>query len=155
MPRRLERICLEDGLKLDLNFLFRQNVVRAGATGRSTIVWGHRYLDEQIASGFAYADMTDVRSGWFRIELGALEQRMGLEAVPRHFGGRQWYFRCPTTKRRVSVLGSPATHKASPVGKLGARKSPMVRNSRPRVIAPYPPRNTFVIGSAETITCHS
>ena len=45
--------------------------------------------------------------GWFRIQIGQLDQRIILVARPRHFGGRQWYFICPYTNRRVSVLWMP------------------------------------------------
>jgi hypothetical protein len=30
-----------------------------------------------------------------------------MEAFPRFYGGRQWYFLCPVTNRRASVLWKP------------------------------------------------
>jgi len=45
--------------------------------------------------------------GCFRIQVGALDQRIRLVAYPRHFGGRQWYFSCPVTNRPASVLWKP------------------------------------------------
>jgi hypothetical protein len=51
--------------------------------------------------------MSGPDEGWFRIQLGQLDQRINLVAQPRHFGGRQWYFICPSMNRRVSVLWKP------------------------------------------------
>jgi hypothetical protein len=107
MPRPLQRIRLEGGLKLDLNRLIRQNLVRPGAAWGSTINWSYRYSGEKIASGRVTADMTAERSGWLRLELGGLEQWISLDSAARHFGGHQWYFVCPRTARRVSTLWKP------------------------------------------------
>jgi hypothetical protein len=107
MARYRERIRLEDGLKLDLNRLIRQNLVRPGAAWGSTILWSYRYSGEEIVSGRVSADMTAERSGWFRLQLGEMDQRIDLVATARHFGGRQWYFVCPRSARRVSTLWKP------------------------------------------------
>jgi hypothetical protein len=60
--------------------------------------------DRTSASITAYAQ-TD-KGGWFRIQMGDLDQWIDLVAQPRHFGGRQWYFRSPIT-HRCSVLWKP------------------------------------------------
>jgi len=39
--------------------------------------------------------------------MGNLKQGIVLNAQPRHFGGRQWYFVCPYMNRRASVLWMP------------------------------------------------
>src|SRR3979411_3140765 len=83
-----ERVRLEDGLKLDLNKLIRQKVVRPGSKTSTGIRWSYRYLDEEITTGKITADMTYYRRGWLRLELGNLDQWIDLETVPRHFGGR-------------------------------------------------------------------
>jgi hypothetical protein len=108
MPRPRERVCLEDGLKLDLNRLRRQGLVRPGSrTGPAAIHWSDRSTGEIFAIGTMSASMEDTSLGWFRINLGRLDQFIVLIAKPRHFGGRQWYFSCPVTKDRVSVLWKP------------------------------------------------
>jgi hypothetical protein len=107
MPRPRQRVRLEDGLKLDLNKLIRQNLVRPGVEWGSTIRWTYRNSGEEIASGRVSADMTHNARGWLRLQLGSLDQWINLEAVQRHFGGRQWYFLCPRTGRRASVLWKP------------------------------------------------
>ena len=107
MPRPRERVCLQDGLKLDLNRLMRKGFVGRGANiGLYEITFTHPYWGK-VASGFISADMTGENEGWFRIQLGGLDQRINLVAQSRHFGGRQWYFLCPVKNRLVSVLWRP------------------------------------------------
>ena len=36
--------------------------------------------------------------------MGELEQRLDLVAENRHFGAQQWYFKCPVTGRKCSVV---------------------------------------------------
>jgi hypothetical protein len=107
MARWRQRVRLEDGLKLDLDHLIRQGLVRSGAKRTATLRWACRNSDEEIASGRITADMTKERRERLRIELGDLDQWIDLVAVARHFGGRQWYFLCPRTERRASVLWKP------------------------------------------------
>lgn len=107
MPRSRIRVCLQDGLKLDLNRLVRKQFIRPGANiGVRGISWTHSYWGE-VATGVISADMSGQADGWFRIQLGSLEQRIVLVAHARHFGGRQWYFVCPATARRATVLWKP------------------------------------------------
>jgi hypothetical protein len=107
MPRPCQRVRLENGLKLDLNRLARRGFIDPGGYKCSGIRWTNNYTGEPIASGFITADMSGQDEGWFRIQIGSLDQRIILVARPRHFGGRQWYFICPCTNRRVSVLWKP------------------------------------------------
>ena len=107
MPRPCQRARLESGLKLDLNRLARRGFIDPGGYKGSGISWTNNYTGEQIASGLITADMATARTGWFRIQIGSLDQRIHLVARPRHFGGRQWYFVCPYANRRVSVLWMP------------------------------------------------
>ena len=52
MPRPRQRACLDQGLKLDLNKLVRQRLVRPGfMTGPNIIRWTYTYTGEEIASG--------------------------------------------------------------------------------------------------------
>jgi hypothetical protein len=51
MPRSRQRVCLQDGLKLDLNWLARNGFVQFGAnTGFREIRWTHSYWGK-IANG--------------------------------------------------------------------------------------------------------
>ncbi|MBR0974318.1 hypothetical protein JQ572_27345 [Bradyrhizobium japonicum] len=108
MPRSRVRVCLQDGLKLDLNRLVRKQFIKPGANiGVRGITWTHSYWGE-VATGVISADMSGQADGWFRIQLGSLDQRIVLVSRPRHFGGRQWYFVCPVMNRLASVLWRPA-----------------------------------------------
>ena len=108
MPRPLQRVRLESGLKLNLNRLARQRLIRPGAcTGPIGIGWIDSY-GEQIASGLITAEMSgDRHDGWFQIQVGQVHQRINLITQPRYFGGQQWYFVCPHTHRPASVLWKP------------------------------------------------
>jgi hypothetical protein len=108
MPRPRQRVCLQDGLKLDINRLAHRRFIRRGArSGPIGIRWYSSYWDEDIASGLITADMSGLHEGWLRIQLGNLDQWIVLVAHSRHFGGRQWYFMCPTMNQPVSVLWKP------------------------------------------------
>jgi hypothetical protein len=70
MPRPRQRACLNQGLKLDLNKLRRQGLVRPGArSGPRGIRWSSDYWGE-IASGFITANMEGNYEGWLRIQIG-------------------------------------------------------------------------------------
>ena len=104
MPRPRQRACLQDGLKLDLNHLTQLGIVRSGAqTGPVSIVW----TGNCCASGLITVDATGLAEGWLLLHIGSLDQKIILMACRRYFGGRQWYFICPYTNRRVSVLWKP------------------------------------------------
>jgi hypothetical protein len=108
MGKSRQRVCLQDGLKLDLNRLARNGFVRRGANiGIRGIQWTHSYWGE-IASGSISADMSGRDEGWFRIQLGSLDHWITLVPQNRHFGGRQWYFMCPIRNLPVSVLWKPS-----------------------------------------------
>jgi hypothetical protein len=108
MSRPRQRVCLQDGLKLDLNQLARKGFIKRGANiGARGITWTSSYWGE-IAKALITADLSGAETGWFRIKIGNLEQRIILFARPRHFGGQQWYFVCPSTNRLASVLWKPA-----------------------------------------------
>jgi hypothetical protein len=107
MPRPRERVCLQDGLKLDLNQLARKGGVKPGANiGPRGVTWTSSYWGI-VATGMITADMSGKDEGWLRIQLVDLDQWIFLVAHPRHFGGWQWYFKCPSMNQPVSVLWKP------------------------------------------------
>ena len=107
MSRLRQRVCLENGLKLDLNRLKRNGIVQSGfKTGPIPIRWNSNYCGE-VASGLISANMEGTYEGWLRIHLDELNQWIVLVPRPCRFGGRQWYFMCPTMNRRASVLWKP------------------------------------------------
>lgn len=107
MARPRRRVKLEDGLRLNLNRLVRNGIVRPGLlTGARGMRWTYTYTDELAATATVEADMRG-ESGWLRIDVDGATQTVGLTSQPRRLGGRQWYFTCPKTGRRVSVLWMP------------------------------------------------
>ena len=108
MPRPLERCCLQDGLKLDLNRLVgRGLLLRNAFTAATRITWTSNCWGV-VAEGVISASMEGDGASWFSIRIGSgFDERIGLVSRQRHFGGKQWYFSCPITGRLASVLWRP------------------------------------------------
>jgi hypothetical protein len=107
MPRPRNRVCLQDGLKLDLNQLARHGFIKFGADiGARGILWTNP-RQGQVARGVISADMTKSTNAWFRIAIGGFVQQIALVSRPRHLGGRQWFFLCPATGGLATVLWMP------------------------------------------------
>jgi hypothetical protein len=104
MPRPRERIPLESGLKLDLNRLVRHEVFRSATVPCASIKWTRSA--DVTASGLLIWHLS-ARQGSLWVHLKALQQSIELIAARRNFGGVQWYFVCPMTGRRASVLWMP------------------------------------------------
>lgn len=101
MARWRERVMLENGPRLDLNKLIRNEIIEPG---RHTI-WRLSFSDGSRAR--LEAEMRPGKVPRLMIEHGGKEQEISLCFAYRHFGGRQWYFTCPRTHERVSVLWKP------------------------------------------------
>src|SRR6185312_11363641 len=103
MPRPLQRTALEAGLKLDINRLARRSFIAPGTISRPVgIRWTNSRGD--VTDGIVTADMSEPDQGWLRIQIGSLDHRIILVARPRHFGGHQWFFMCPSLNRRAMVI---------------------------------------------------
>ena len=116
MPRPCQRVRLETGPKLDLNWLARNGFIHPGAVGGPVgITWTDSRSGREVASGIISSDLTRPYEGWLWVRVGDLRQNIHMVARPRHFGGYQWFFICPDTTRRAMVLWMPpgADHFAS------------------------------------------
>ena len=106
MPRHRRRICLQHGLKLDLNRLIRQGAARPGSSTNPYVIQWTRN-EALIGLAVITANLCDPIRSWLRIRARSVDQRITLVSCSRHFGGRQWYFVCPATNKRASVLWMP------------------------------------------------
>jgi hypothetical protein len=94
-------------LKLDINLMARRGLIAPGsATDPHEIRWVNSN-GQVIASGWISADMRGDLEGLLDIQIGEVEQTITLASLSRHYGGRQWFFVCPVTNRRASVLWLP------------------------------------------------
>ena len=106
MARSRQRVRLEDGLKLNINKLIGRGGVQPGSKTRAIVGCPQAYGGQSL-SGVLTAELSYPVRGWMRLELGSEDHWLELVTEARHFGGRQWYFLCPRTGRRVSVLWKP------------------------------------------------
>src|SRR5712672_4224630 len=75
MARPRERVCLEQGLKLDLVQLARRGFIKFGANvGPRGIQWNDRTSGEVTASGVITADMSGSDFGWLQINMENFQQ---------------------------------------------------------------------------------
>jgi len=108
MARPRMRVCLEDGLKLDLNQLVRDGIVVPGVvTAPRTTFWQVAGSRDVVAVAVITANLTDLACPRFRIRMRGLDQTIDLIPQRRRFGGVQWYFQCPVLGLRASVLWKP------------------------------------------------
>jgi hypothetical protein len=83
MPRPRERVCLQEGLKLDLNWLIRRGTVRPGTrSGPYLIQWTNNYTGEVVRLGEITSGFCSQEEGWFRFEADAVDQRIILTDRP-------------------------------------------------------------------------
>jgi hypothetical protein len=101
MARYRYRVPLESGPRLDINNLIRRKLLIHGAR----TVFGLQWTDGSRAS--LEADLGPEARQLLAIEHDDGTQVIGLASVPANFGGRKWFFLCPRTYRRVSVLWKP------------------------------------------------
>lgn len=107
MARARQRVMLESGLKLSLPGLMRDGLLVPNSMCSGTLRWTNTYTGDEVAS-FAYqAGFNSPHLAWLRLQSNRLDQTIQLVSEPRYFGGRQWYFRCPKTWRKASVLWMP------------------------------------------------
>jgi hypothetical protein len=108
MARPQKRVCLEDGLKLDLNKLVRDVCWPGDSQPYSVCTQWTSNIRGEFAGALITIQKEGDDRGYLRLVLvGRFEQRLELIAQPRHFGGQQWYFLCPVTHKKCSVVWLP------------------------------------------------
>jgi hypothetical protein len=108
MARPRQRVRLEDGLNLDLNEYVREGFWPRGHEPKIISTQWTSNWHGVIASALITIRTEAEDRGSLRIVvIGKLDQRINLIAQPRHFGGRQWYFLCPVSGKKCSVVWLP------------------------------------------------
>jgi hypothetical protein len=97
MPRPRRRMLLDNGMSFNINVLVRAGLKTGACKMRADT---HEICAELVV---------DERHWWGRLRLQHpdFDQTLRLVAVARHFGGRQWYWLCPMTDDRCTVLYRP------------------------------------------------
>jgi hypothetical protein len=103
-PRRPTE--LQDGFKLDVNKL-RVQAASHGETTQQVVCCYPRYSGDARRFGLLIWRFSSATRGSMRLLLRSLDQSIDLVALPRHFGGQQWFFLCPLLRQRASVLWMP------------------------------------------------
>lgn len=98
MPRPRARLTLDSGIKVDLSRL----PLRGRGPYRARWHWTFRTGDE-LTVGLQFAEAT----GQLTVTHDEGVQHFALRALPRHFGGQQWFVVCPQTARLARVLRRP------------------------------------------------
>jgi hypothetical protein len=107
---------------------------------RNVIQWTRSYSGALIGLAVITANLCDPGTGWLRSQTKGSDQLITLVSCPRRFGGRQWYFVCPVTHRRASVLWKPPGAKQFRSRRHGEGRSRIERNFCRSMIAGMPGR---------------
>lgn len=102
---------IESALCLNLQRLFAQGSLLAGCNVAGTLEWTYTDSGEHVASVGYRAKLTD-DAGTLTLSYTegtgdagkAITCTVSLVTLPRHYGGRIWYFVCPYTGRRARLL---------------------------------------------------
>ena len=85
MPKPLQRACLEQGLRLDLNWLVRNGLVRPGEwMPELKFSWKLDRTDREPSLGLLTSNM-EGNEGHLRIQIGKIDQIIKLAANERSF----------------------------------------------------------------------
>ena len=105
-PRRWDgKPLVENCLTIDLAWLMRLAPIRHGQLGSGEIFW--QADGATVRSGKFCLDLRCIDNAHLTIRSQAVTQTIVLVAVPQHFGGYRWWFRCPITGERARTLHLP------------------------------------------------
>lgn len=103
--RRDGKSLVEDCLTIDLAWLMWLGPIRDGQVGNGVIHW--RDDVAPIRSVRFRIDLRDVDHAHLTVNGEMINQSIELVALPQHFGGHRWWFRCPVTGERTRTLHLP------------------------------------------------
>lgn len=102
------RPLIENALRLDIRPLRRAGLFREGRFYGTL----NRAFDDRLMMTLTFEAIITSSEGWLEIREGALlgplgpkrMQRIELMTTTPRYGGKRWWFRCPTTGKRAAVL---------------------------------------------------
>lgn len=106
---------LDDGLRLNMNKLIRDKLVKAGLRKNGTLTWTNTRTGKKIADIGYEIDTFEPADMWLRVyytstihdEKHSMDYKIRLTTTTPHYGGKRFWFICPLTHKRTSVLYSP------------------------------------------------
>lgn len=105
------RLTTADALRLDLGKLIRDRCIIPGEWVKGTLRWTSTRTGQTTASLGYEANMADPAAAWLRLTYShgdtSRDYRIELETTRPTYGGLRWWFTCPRTGRRASVLYLP------------------------------------------------
>jgi hypothetical protein len=136
--RRTGRPAVEDGFTLNLPRLFKQRFVWPGCVVSGSVRWTSTRTGEQRAVIGYEADFSARDSGWMRLRYSingkSQDYVVQLRTTECHYGGRRWWFLCPSSWRRCTTLHLPpggtifAARQAYRLAYRSQREGPMDRS---------------------------
>src|SRR4051794_37210742 len=95
---------VEAGFALDVSRLLRQGTIKPGCLTSGGLIWTAHPSGERRAAIDYEADLTEGEAGWMRLRYvvdGKRQDfRVWLTTTLCHYGGRRWWFLCPSSDRR-------------------------------------------------------
>lgn len=102
---------VEDGLRLDLSRLIRQGNVVPGKWVGGTLIWSNVDTGEMTASIGYEANLTNQYGAWMRLHYRHDDKpedyRVQLTTSVPNYGGKRWWFVCPSKGTRTAKLYLP------------------------------------------------
>lgn len=106
---------LDDGLRLDINKLVRDDLIAADRWNTGALKWTRARTGEDRGN-IGYEINTLITSEmWLRVyytstirgEKHNMDYKIPLTTTQPHYGGKRFWFLCPSTGKRTSILYSP------------------------------------------------
>lgn len=106
---------VDDGLSLNINKLVRGGQILKSGSHAGTVYWTKASTGEKTSSIGYESNTLNPDDMWLRIHYTCtiegkeyeMDYKIILTTTQPHYGGKRFWFECPLTKRRTSVLHSP------------------------------------------------
>lgn len=106
---------LDEGLQLNMNRIIRCKTVMPGIWHSGAWAWTNTKTGEQTASISYEVNTCDPADMWIRLrytqtcqnEKHDMDYKVRLATTTPHYGGKRFWFICPQTGKRTSILYSP------------------------------------------------